>query len=71
MKIRLCENNKGASKVYKQLRKEFPEANIKVKGCIKKCALCHEVLFALVDGKPIYAIEIEELMSKIRPMIQD
>jgi uncharacterized protein YuzB (UPF0349 family) len=65
MKIRLCEHNKGAGKVFKRLKKEFPEANVKVKDCIKKCGLCHKTLFALVDGKPVCAIDAEELMSKV------
>jgi uncharacterized protein YuzB (UPF0349 family) len=69
MKIRLCEHNKGAGKLFKRLRKEFPDDNVKIKDCIKKCGLCHKAPFAVVDGKPVCAIDSEELLSKIHSLV--
>jgi uncharacterized protein YuzB (UPF0349 family) len=68
MKIRLCEHNKGAGKMCKLLKKEFPDGNIKLKNCIKKCGLCHKSLFAIVDGKAVCAIDSVELLGKVRAL---
>jgi uncharacterized protein YuzB (UPF0349 family) len=69
MKIRLCEHNKGAGKLFKLLKREYPDVNIKLKDCIKKCGLCHKNLFVTVEGKPVSAVDAEELMSRIRRLV--
>jgi uncharacterized protein YuzB (UPF0349 family) len=65
MKIRFCEHNKGKGKVYRRLKDEFPELNIKIKGCIKQCSTCREMPCATVDGKKVSARDGEELYLKI------
>jgi uncharacterized protein YuzB (UPF0349 family) len=65
MRIRLCEHNKGATKVYKKLKEAFPRMDVKMKDCIKKCGPCHKTMFAVVDGKTVCAIDAEELFKKI------
>ncbi len=70
MKIRFCEHNKGVGKALKKLKEEFPETNIKRKDCIEKCGFCKKSPFALVDGKPVYAIDSEELVVKIRTLMK-
>lgn len=65
MKIRFCEHNDGSVKIYKRLLKEFPEANIKRKNCVKSCGPCHKSPFAMVDGKAVRALDGEELYGKI------
>lgn len=65
MKIRFCENNEGSAKVCKQLRKEFPELNIKRKDCIKNCSPCNKAPIAMVEGELLRAVDSEELYRKI------
>jgi len=69
MKIRLCEHNKGAGKLFKLLKKEFPDENVKMKDCIKKCGICHKSQFVTIDGKPVCAIDSEEFVRKIRSIV--
>lgn len=68
MKIRFCKHNKGAGKAFERVKKEFPAADVKIKDCLKKCGQCHKSPFVLVDGKPVCAIDIEELLNKIRSL---
>jgi uncharacterized protein YuzB (UPF0349 family) len=70
MKIRFCEHNKGVGKAIKILKAEFPDANIKRKDCIEKCSFCKKSPFALFDGKPVNAIDSEELVAKIRTLMK-
>jgi uncharacterized protein YuzB (UPF0349 family) len=70
MKIRFCEHNEGSVQVYKRLRKEFPNENIKRKDCVKSCGPCHKSLFALVNGKAVRALDGEELYGKIVAMLK-
>lgn len=65
MKIRFCEHNEGSVSIFKRLKKEFPDDNIKRKDCIKSCGPCHKSPFALVKGKIVRAINSEELYSKL------
>jgi uncharacterized protein YuzB (UPF0349 family) len=65
MKIRFCEKNKGKGKVYRQLKEEFPEYNIKIKDCIKQCGTCGEKPMATVDKEKISSKEGDDLYKKI------
>jgi uncharacterized protein YuzB (UPF0349 family) len=65
MKVRFCEHNKGAAKVYKRLEASHPKMDVKMKDCIKKCGPCHKALIAVVDGKTICALDADELYRKI------
>lgn len=40
MKVRLCEKNKGKSKVARRLAEELPELDVKMKKCIDVCDDC-------------------------------
>ena len=70
MKIRFCEHNKGKGKVYRQLKEEFPDLNIKIKDCIKQCGTCSEKPMATVDKEKISAREGVELFKKIVDVIK-
>ena len=64
-KVRFCDYNKGASKVFKRLKAAYPKLDVKMKDCIKKCGPCHKTLFAVVDGKTVCAIDGDDLYRKI------
>ena len=70
MKIRFCEHNKGKGKVYRRLKEEFPDMNIKIKDCIKQCGVCSEMLAAPVDKKKVTAPDGDALYEQIVAMIQ-
>lgn len=65
MKIRFCEHNKGKGKVYRRLKEEFPELNIKIKACIKQCSVCRETPMASVDKVKILGSDSDDLFDKI------
>ena len=65
MKVRLCDKNKGKSKVAKRLEEEIPELDVKIKKCIDLCGDCSKAKIALVDGKKVVADEIDDLVNKI------
>lgn len=65
MKIRFCENNKGTGKIFKKLKENHPDWNIKKKECLKKCGPCGKSPVALVNGETIKAENGEELYNKI------
>jgi uncharacterized protein YuzB (UPF0349 family) len=65
MKVRLCDKNKGKSKVAKRLEDENPELDVKIKKCIDLCDDCGKDKIARVDGKKIVADDADELVKKI------
>lgn len=71
MKIRFCEHNKGKGKVFRKLLEEFPDANIKIKKCVKQCGACRETPMAVVDKKKITGTDGDDLYSKIVELISD
>lgn len=70
MKIRFCEQNKGVGKVFKKLKENHPDWNIKRKDCIKKCGPCGKMPIAVVDGETVKADDGEELYSKIVDLLK-
>ncbi|MDU0460065.1 MAG: DUF1450 domain-containing protein [Geobacteraceae bacterium] len=71
MKIRFCEHNKGKGKVFRKLQEEFPDANIKIKKCVKQCGACRETPMAVVDKKKITGTDGDELYRKIVDLISN
>lgn len=65
MKIRFCENNEGSGAVFKRLRTEYPELDLKRKKCVKKCGICSSSLFAKVDGDAVTGSNSDELYRRI------
>jgi len=65
MKIRFCEHNKGKGKVYRKLKEEYPDLNIKIKDCISVCGTCGEKPVALVGKDKISAGKGDDLYRKI------
>lgn len=65
MKVRLCDKNKGKSKVAKRLEEEIPELDVKIKKCIDLCDDCSKARIARVDGKKVVAAEVDDLVNKI------
>jgi len=70
MKIRFCENNDGSAVVFKRLRTEYPELDLKRKKCVKKCGLCSSSLFAKVDGNAISGRNSDELYRQIVELLK-
>ena len=69
MKIRFCEHNKGKGKVYRRLREEFPDLNIKIKDCVKQCSACQEMPMATIDKKKVVARDGDDLYRKLVEII--
>ncbi len=69
MKIRFCEHNKGKGKVFRRLTEEFPDLNIKIKGCVKQCGACRETPMATVDKQRVTAKDGDQLYEKIKELI--
>lgn len=65
MKIRFCEHTPGKGKVVRRLKEEYPDLNIKIKGCIKQCGACRDAPMATVDKRRVTARDGDELYRKI------
>lgn len=65
MKVRLCDKNKGKSKIEKRLTEKMPDLDVKVKKCIDICDECSKAKIARVDGKKIVAKDSDDLYDKI------
>jgi uncharacterized protein YuzB (UPF0349 family) len=65
MKIRFCEHNKGKGKVYRRLKEDYPDLNIKIKECIKECASCGGKPMATVNKNRISASDGDGLYRKL------
>jgi uncharacterized protein YuzB (UPF0349 family) len=71
MKVRFCENNEGSGAVYKRLKADFPDHNIKRKNCVKCCGICNSTLFAVVGGAPLRGKTSEDLYQKITDLLKE
>ncbi|MDD3293582.1 MAG: DUF1450 domain-containing protein [Geobacteraceae bacterium] len=70
MKVRLCDKNKGKSKIEKRLAEKMPDVDVKVKKCIDICDECSKNKIARVDGKKIVAKDGDELYEKVKKAIR-
>ncbi|MBC8017198.1 MAG: DUF1450 domain-containing protein [Verrucomicrobia bacterium] len=70
MKIRFCEHNKGKGKVYRRLKEEFPDLNIKIKDCVKQCSTCRDNPMATLDKKKVTGKDGDQLYEKIVELIR-
>jgi uncharacterized protein YuzB (UPF0349 family) len=70
VKIRFCEQNKGKGKVYRRLKEEFPDLNVKIKECISQCSACREMPVATVNKKRVAARSADELYERIVDQIR-
>jgi len=70
MKVRFCENNEGAATVYKRLKADFPEQDIKRKNCVKCCSTCNCTLFAVVAGNTLRGKSSADLYEKIAALLK-
>jgi len=70
MKIRFCENNKGKGKVFRRLKEEFPDLNIKIKDCIKQCGVCRNMPAATIDKIKVTGRDGDELYRNIIELIR-
>lgn len=69
-KIRFCEHNKGKGKVVRKLEEEFPDADIKVKKCVKQCGVCRELPMAVVNKVRVTGTDGDDLYQKITKQLQ-
>ncbi len=68
MKVRVCEHSpKGKNKFVKELQQQFPHYDVKVKkGCLKRCKLCKERPYAVLDDSTAISGETwEEVRRQI------
>jgi uncharacterized protein YuzB (UPF0349 family) len=70
MKVRLCDKNKGKSKVADRLTEKMPDLDVKVKKCIDICDECSKERIARVDGKKVVAKDADELYEKIVKVVK-
>ena len=50
MKIRICKHGPdGRDAMISRILQQYPDANIKAKGCLKRCKLCKDSAFAVID----------------------
>jgi hypothetical protein len=68
MKIKLCKKYPKIKTFEKKLSKAFPDAFIKVEGCIGICKQCKEQPTAKVDKKKLKAKKIEKIITKIEAL---
>jgi uncharacterized protein YuzB (UPF0349 family) len=71
MKVRLCDKNKGKSRVARRLKEEQPGLDVKVKKCIDICGDCSKAGIARVDGKKVVAKDGDDLVKKIIKRLDD
>ena len=65
MKIRLCEHNQGAEKLFQRLQTNYPDLNSKLKKCVKQCKICKRQPFIMADKQPILASNVDELYDSV------
>ena len=65
MKVRFCKHNKGKTKVATRLEEAYPDLNVKIKDCVKKCGPCKKGPMALVDGRTVRGEDGDELYRNI------
>jgi|GEM_PF-1234161 uncharacterized protein YuzB (UPF0349 family) len=65
MKIRCCEQNKGATLFVQQLKEQFVDLNIKLKKCAKQCKICKRQPFAVIDKQLVLINSFDELCVSI------
>lgn len=69
MKIRCCEQNKGATLFVQQLKEQFVDLNIKLKKCVKQCKTCKHQPFAVIDKQPLRFNRFDELYVYIEKQV--
>lgn len=65
MKIRFCKQCKGAKKACRQLQQEYPQLDIKLKDCLKQCAVCRDMPMVTFDKQLCSASTWEELKANL------
>ncbi len=70
MKVRFCKHNKGKNKVAIRLGEVYPDLNVKIKDCIKKCGPCKKGPVAVVDGITVRGEDGDELYQNIVRMLE-
>lgn len=56
--------------MYRRLKEEFPDLNIKIKECIKQCSSCRNMPMATVDKEKVTARDGDGLYEKIAASIR-
>lgn len=69
MKIRLCQHNQGAELLAERLLAQRPDLDIKLKKCAKKCKICKQQSFAVVDKQLVMAADDDALYGQLLVMM--
>ena len=69
MKIRFCQHNQGAGLLAQKLLAQRPDLDIKLKKCVKKCKICKQQPFAVVDKRLVMAADGDALYGQLLVLI--
>lgn len=69
MKIRLCQHNQGSRLLTDKLLAQCPDLDIKLKKCAKKCKICKQQPFAVVDKQLVMAADGDALYGQLLVLI--
>ena len=71
MIIRFCANNAWALDLTRRLEKEYPRLRVRSEDCLRKCGICRERPFLVVDGEVMAADTADELHAQVAELIAD
>lgn len=69
MKIRFCQHNQGSGLLTQKLLAQYPDLDIKRKKCAKKCKICKQQPFAVVDKQLVMAADGDALYGQLLVLI--
>ncbi len=66
MLVKLCKNYSKVDKFARKLSLNFPDAQIKIKSCIKMCKYCKSQPTANIDGTKIKKKSIKKFIKVLK-----
>jgi uncharacterized protein YuzB (UPF0349 family) len=66
MALHFCENNEYTDAVIEVLKKDLPESELNVEGCLGRCGECFCSGIAIVNGNDATGDSLDELLEDIR-----
>lgn len=71
MVIKICKNYSKANRFAKKLTFNFPDAEIKIKSCVRMCKFCKSQPTANIDGVKIKKKSIKKFIRVLKEEHQD
>ena len=70
-KIYFCKKcDYVTKKLYKKVKKEFPDVTVKRTGCVGECNTCKNYPFSLLDGKVVKSDHPNDLYQTLKNLSQ-